>query len=325
MTVLRYSLLALLSASLSTAYARGLQNAAAQEKRQIGPVEISPADLTVLTTATTPSILILITPSPGAPPIAVTSQSQVVTTYVPQLTLCVLPTPTHAGIFSSTRFYNTSRAVATPALGTDCTTIYIATPTTVCATTLTGIATQYTVSRCDQDITFSSQYGYSLVTPTISARANATGPSLNTSAITPAPTVHTYTTFWAAQWQALSTIGTTQDIDVEVCDSLDSGARQCVQLREIWSTELVTITSTTSTHIELETTLYGPSQLVLETYTVDVTAAMTTFSITTDLILERPTETANTITRTVTPTASAAMPDRTETETITVEEATMTT
>ena len=54
-----------------------------QDKRQAGP-PMAPASRS----ATTTGVLTYITPSPGASPVAVTEQSQIVTSYVPQYTLC---------------------------------------------------------------------------------------------------------------------------------------------------------------------------------------------------------------------------------------------
>jgi hypothetical protein len=117
--------------------------------------------------------LTYITPSPGASPVAVTKQSQIVGSFVPEFTLCELPPlefipisqhiPVPTGI-SAGPYHNYSISTW-PGNGT-CTTIYSPTITMVCATTLSGLARKYTVTDCAQDLTFSTEYGYVLVTPT---------------------------------------------------------------------------------------------------------------------------------------------------------------
>jgi hypothetical protein len=113
--------------------------------RQAEPMDVS-------SMATPAGVLTVITPSPGASPVEVTSQSQIVTTYIPKFTLCDLPLvgffplsrPTT--ISSTTPCRNYSMTIP-PGNGT-CTTIYKATETMVCATVLSDLIKTYTVSKC---------------------------------------------------------------------------------------------------------------------------------------------------------------------------------
>ena len=152
--------------------------------RQVEPTDVA---------ATQAGVLTIITPSPGAVPVPVTEQSQIVTTYIPQFTLCDLPpvgffpVPRPTTISSDAPFRNISMTIP-PGNGT-CETIYKTTATMVCATTLSDLTTTYTISKCPQDVTFSTQYGYVLATPT--ATANVTSNSTYGAMITPAPSMFT--------------------------------------------------------------------------------------------------------------------------------------
>lgn len=138
-------------------------------------------------------VLTYVTPSPGANPIAVTEQSQYVTSFVPQYTLCELPpvafysaSPYRPSMVASTAPYQ-NYSISVPEGNGTCTTIYKPTHTMVCATTLTGLFDKWTVSQCHQDLTFSTQYGFALVTPTPTpaAAASSTSAPLSTSAPPP--------------------------------------------------------------------------------------------------------------------------------------------
>jgi len=141
-------------------------------KRQLYPVHTPRPTKQSIPPTSKPVVLTYITPSPGAKPVAVTKQSQIVGSFVPEFTLCELPPleffpitrqPVPTGI-SASGYHNCSISTW-PGNGT-CTTIYSPTITMVCATTLTALAKKYTVTNCAQDLTFSTEYGYYLVTPT---------------------------------------------------------------------------------------------------------------------------------------------------------------
>lgn len=52
-----------------------------------------------------------------------------------------------------------------------CSTQYPPLETTICATTLTGIASKVTITDCDQEVTFSTECGFTVETPTPLRRA----------------------------------------------------------------------------------------------------------------------------------------------------------
>jgi hypothetical protein len=261
------------------------------EVRQAEPTGVSAL-------ATQAGVLTIITPSPGAVPVSVTEQSQIVTTYIPQFTLCDLPP---VGFFPVTRpttlssnapFRNISMTIP-PGNGT-CETIYKTTATMVCATTLSDLTTTYTISKCPQDVTFSTQYGYVIATPT--ATANLTGNSPtgtygNGSAmITAAPSIRTLTTFFLAPWQQLTTAGPPEDVDLKVCATLANGTVNCVREYQIWETSLLTINATSTISVNFSTTIAGPSQLIVETFVANITKALVTYSMSTTMELEYVTE-----------------------------------
>ncbi|PSK34891.1 hypothetical protein B9Z65_1474 [Elsinoe australis] len=291
--------------------------------------ELIPAMPVMAAAATTPSaplVYTYITPSPGATPIPVTSLGQFVTSYVPQYTLCALPpiaqipqpTPTP---WPSTRPYNNYTASYDSGTGR-CSTIYSETVTEVCATTLTGLVDRYTITSCAQNVTFSTQYGYLLITATPTTAAPAT--------ITPFPTVtvRTLTTYFIASWQALTTAGPPTDVDLRICSLQSNGTNLCVLEYQIWRPTTVTYVEISTTSINLTTTMAGPSQLIFETITANVSARLTTVSLveTAELaysieresteILTRGgtvTEPTSYVTYTVVPATEAALPTRTTT------------
>lgn len=251
---------------------------------------------------------------------AIMTQSQLVTSYVAQFTLCELPPVANvlATPFPTvtTAPYRNFTISIPPGNGT-CTTIYSPTISMVCATVLTGLAEKYTISSCNQEITFSSDYGYVLAsaTPTVTTLAassssisdnsidvaNATLATPYLSAITPAPTIQTLTTYYLAPWQQLTSAGPPADIDVKICTTHPNGTRACVLEYYSWLTSLITQTATTTSSINFTTTIAGPSQLVVETFVANITEVMTTFSLQTNMVLEYATltETTGTATRAV--------------------------
>lgn len=280
-------------------------------------------------------ILTFITPSPGATPVAISSQSQLVTSYVPQYTLCELPPIAEvlatAAPTASTAPYSNYSVSVPPGNGT-CTTIYSATETMVCATVLSGIATRYTVTDCAQDITFSSEYGYVLATALATA-PNATISSLNATnattpaLITPVPTIQTLTTYFLAPWQQLTIAGPPGNVDLKICSNTSnavnsSSSESCVLEYYSWITTLLTLTTSTVTSINLTTTIAGPSQLLVETFVANVTELLTTFSLSTTMALEYQVLSASTSTATrIPPTTTAISTGETIYETFTVEPA----
>ena len=295
-----------LSALLLLVQARRLP-AFRHEPFDLQALQADPTDVSAL--ATHAGVLTIITPSPGAVPVPVTEQSQIVTTYIPQFTLCDLPpvgffpVPQPTTVSSDAPFRNYSMTIP-PGNGT-CETIYKTTATMVCATTLGDLTTTYTISKCPQDVTFSTQYGYVIATPTATANLtgnSATGTYGNRSAmITAAPSIRTLTTFFLAPWQQLTTAGPPEDVDLKVCATLANGTVNCVREYQIWRTSLLTINATSTVSVNFSTTIAGPSQLIAETFVANITKALVTYSMSTTMELEYVTEALTT------ETASRAM------------------
>ncbi len=188
----------------------------------------------------------------------------------------------------------------------------------VCDTTLYGLATSYPVTDCAQDVTFSSQYGYTLVTPTptgnTSSNATQAHPSGTgmiasatnaTAMITPAPEIQTLTTYYLAPWQELTAATAPSDVIRKVCQTLANGTEECITEYQVWHTSLVTKTATSTTTLNISTTIHGPSGvIVFETFVANVTEQVTTFSITTTMEVEY--ETALTTTHMASASVSTA-------------------
>ncbi|KAI5364519.1 hypothetical protein Slin15195_G040560 [Septoria linicola] len=267
------------------------------QRRQVGPpLEAAPtitSTVQILSTTTEPPILTYLTPSPGASPIAITEQSQLETSYVPQLTRCVLPPqavypvtplPTLTTMSSPWRNYS----ISIPEGSGTCTTIYSPTQTMVCATTLTGLVTQYTVSRCDQNITFSTEYGFVLASPT--AEANVSALATSDAVITPRPTVQRLTSYYLAPWQAVTAGQAPSDVDIKVCALYANGTEECIHQYEVWRTSLVTQSATTTSLVNISTTLHGLSQVIIGTWVGNITEQVTSISMSTAMEWEYATE-----------------------------------
>lgn len=111
-----------------------------------------------------------------------------------------------------------------------CSTVFKTEITTTCSMVLTYAFTKSTITDCAQNITFSTQSSYSLVTATAGA------------AVTPAllnhlPSVTTYVqsivSYYVAPWQALAA-NTPSNVTVLVCEYEVSGNRTCEIIQEIW-------------------------------------------------------------------------------------------
>jgi len=102
--------------------------------------------------------------------------------------------------------------------------------TTTCSTVLTYAFTQATISDCSQNITFSTQSSYSIVTATLTA---TTTPAPNVS-----PSVTTYVqslvSFYIAPWQSLAA-NTPSNITVLVCEYDFTGPSSCTTIQEVWA------------------------------------------------------------------------------------------
>lgn len=255
--------------------------------------------------APTRSIHSLVYPSPDASAVEITSQSQVITSYLPEMTWCVGPPIGFAMVTTRAPYQNESAAYEVVTAGTGhCETVYVPTETTVCATTLTGIASKIVVSECDQEITFSSECGFTLEAPTPITS--------DSSLITPAPTVKSMTTFWVAPWQSLTAGEVPSDVDIKVCTAQEDETLECIHYREVWEVLVITKTVTTHREVQLTTTVTGPGTLIVETMTAIVTDTVETVDLSTTLLLETGIETESTskrkklVTRPNVPEASEA-------------------
>ncbi len=247
------------------------------------------------------STLTVIYPSPDAAPVEVTAISQVITSYIPEATFCIGPA-LYISSISGGPFTNGSANTTQYLSGTTrCSTAYSTTTKTICATTLTGLASKITVSQCDQQITFSSECGYTLETPSpTTTTSSVTGDTL----ITPAPTIRTLMTYWLAPWQSLTSGSIPSTVDVKICSSLldtntnnnnnnnNNETEECHQHQEIWDLTLVTSTLTTSHPITFSQTLEGPGTLMIgqSTSILDRTTELVrlerTLGVATEVLLE---------------------------------------
>lgn len=291
----------LLSFSIAALYliqatsARGLKQhaheaIAVKERRQAPD---APAAVPAIVTPA--PVLTTVYPSPGASPLTITSQSQLITSFVPQFTLCELPpvaffpiTPVPSATHTTAPYLNYSASIPT-GNGT-CVTFYSPTRSMVCATVLTDLTTTYTVSQCSQDITFSTQYGYTLVQPTTTQTVPVTlSSTVSLSTITPPPSIQTLTTYYLAPWQDLTRAGPPGDVDYKICQMLANGSESCVLEYYKWKTSLLTISYMTTTSINITTTIPGPSQLLVETFVANITGTVSAFSMSTTMELETST------------------------------------
>lgn len=185
--------------------------------------------------------LTFFTPSSGAKPLPITSQSQLVTSYVPVLTICpyvpslsvplTAASPTAAtastaaasdvsGIFrrqgaESTAPYANSSAPTSYL--SSCSVSYTPTTTQICHTTLSPLASPVIpITDCTQQVTFSADHGYKII------------PSNKTA------DVQDLTTYYAAEYDVIATGVPQEGIRKEVCSQ-----GGCSTQWEGWSTGVV--------------------------------------------------------------------------------------
>lgn len=251
------------------------------------PLSLSPSPVSVLT---------VIYPSPDAAPVEVTSISQVVTSYIPEATWCLGPALYWASA-SGSPFFNGSANYTQVVQGTGyCGVQYSTTTTTVCATTLTGLASKITVTACDQEITFSSECGFTLETPTPTptpSPSTTNSPAL----ITPAPTIRRLTTYYLAPWQSLTAGTAPSSVDVKICQALNSTTTECQRYQEVWEIVAVTSTLTTSIPLTFVKTLSGPGTLVFASSTSYLNSTTEVVSLSSTLLLETEVTVESTSTR----------------------------
>jgi hypothetical protein len=279
------------------------------QKRQLANVPPAiPAEPT-----TEPVVLTFVTPSPSATPIAVTEQSQTVTSYVPLITVCALPPLAFiSGSYSNPAptgppYLNYSVSIPTGS-GT-CETAYSPIVTPICYSVLDGIGARVTVSDCTQSITFSSDFDFLLDAP----ETTSTALSLYNSA----PYIRPVTTYYIAPWDELVSGQTPDHVEVKVCSTYGNGTTICMNSTELWYTETVTSTTSRTTHVDITTTISGPARVMIETYHMDVTGTETLFALSTHMALAHEYETLTTIRESRSNGVSTTTVTRTSTNTIT--------
>ena len=237
----------------------------------------------------TVTALTFITPSPGADPIPITSQVQVVTSYIPVMTICpliitqtapalLLPTPTLNATSRGTAASNAAvssgaslhrrQAVEDPdapyanasiptSVLTACSVSYTPTTSTICHTTLSPLASPVIpITNCYQRVTFSTDHGYTLVAPSASRNGNIS--------FTAAMTVQTLESYYVAPWQYIYTGVPADAVDKVVC-STSAGVKECTTTAEDWApgTGWVKATNTISLSLGAPVTGVRPFYFVL--------------------------------------------------------------
>ncbi|RMZ69351.1 SCL locus [Pyrenophora seminiperda CCB06] len=235
------------------------------------------------TPTSTRSVYSIVYPSPDASPVEITAQSQVVTSYIPEMTWCVGP-PIELIPITGPPYSNGTAGYTTVTEGTgSCSVMYSPIETTICATTLIGLGSKVPVTACDQEITFSTECGFTV--------KKATPITTSGSLITPAPSVKRVWTFWLAPWQSFTAGDTPSDVDVKICTDLDNVKMECIRYQEVWEVVIVTSTRTTEHTVQISTTVSGPGTLIVATATGIFTDTVESIDLSTVLLLETEIET----------------------------------
>ncbi|KAL8792582.1 MAG: hypothetical protein Q9195_004805 [Heterodermia aff. obscurata] len=208
----------------------------------------------------TVTALTFFTPSPAAEPVPITSQSQVVTSYIPLMTICpLLVPPTIPALpLPTVTFNSTSRGTVTSAFvpassgaslyrrqygeETDtpyanssiptstlssCSVFYTPTTTSICHTTLSPLASPIIpITECHQKVTFSTDHGYTLV--------SSAGPYYANVSTTAPVSVLSLTSYFVAPWQYIYTGIPADMVDVVICNTT-VGRRVCTTTAEDWA------------------------------------------------------------------------------------------
>lgn len=231
----------------------------------------SKSSLLHTTAVASASVITLVTPSPGASAVSITSQGQIITSYS-AITVCprTAPSATHtalsyyspaASIGSSSASFNTTDRIArrqgsapytniTTISGTygnttttsvpsvpdssvtSCSVTYIPTTTAICHTTATPLGgIPIPVSACDQEITFSTDHEIA----------------------TTASTMELVTVFYVAPWLDVVAGVPTGTVNKEICNS----ANQCSTVQEKWSICTVSVTNTQKNTLSVNTVVTG--------------------------------------------------------------------
>ena len=134
-----------------------------------------------------------------------------------------------------------------------CATIYDTIITSSCSTTLTAGFNRYVISDCDQNITFSTQSSYSVITATPN---DAAASGLNQREVAcPSPTQSVYVqnivTYHVSPWRSLAS-GDPSSVTVVICKTDLAGEMSCEHVQEVWAvyTEFVQVTTATAISID---------------------------------------------------------------------------
>ena len=243
-------------------------------------------------------VIAYFSPSPAADAVPITEQNQVATSFAPQFTVCILPPVAFVPVNETTGLNGTASdsneieespeptvfVASVPDANETCSTFFRPSSTTICATILTGLATRVTVTDCEQEVTFSSQWGFELETP---APVAADLANRSTAFGFASPTVQTLMTYYRAPWQSLTAGYVPRNVEATVCRMADDGSHsECVEVRELWSVVPVIMTSTITSEVDFTTVVTGPAKVRVETVEIDVTRTISEISLSTTLTLE---------------------------------------
>jgi hypothetical protein len=238
--------------------------------------------------ATRSTVITVVTPSPGAQPVTITSQGQVITSFAPYFSVCPL-LPSDSGfspLYGNSSSPPTSTDTWTPTLlstwdTSECSTSYTPTITPICSTVLTGLASLATITNCSTSITFSSDVSFSLQP---AATTNISG-----MVYTESPWVQAISTFFIAPWQELTNGATPSTIEALECSADSAGATTtCVDSLESWAVSSINVTVSSAYHFTIAQTVSGPSALLVETMRTDITGYRTYVSVNTTVIGSTP-------------------------------------
>jgi hypothetical protein len=213
-------------------------------------VTLTPISISSLASGT---IVSIITPSPGATPVTVTSQGEEITSYGLYYSIC----PLGASSETFAPFANLSATFTVPSSLSACSTSYTSIITPICNTVLTGLATSVSVTNCSQLVTFSTAYNYSVET-------------------SPTPYVQAITTYFIAGWQELMDGAVPTIVEARECSSDTARlTTTCIDSLETWAVVNVTTTTTTESRVTIAQTIFGPSAVMVHTFRSDITGIQT--------------------------------------------------
>ena len=137
------------------------------------------------------------------------------------------------------------------------------------------------------------------------------------------PTLLSLTTHYIAPWQSLTNAGNVPSrVTKVICTALSSDGNNtqtsCESVREVWAVYSTTETHTTTSHVQLTTTVPGPGTLYIGTLQWTVQEWVTSLSLDTILELHVPSVTEKTLTSEETTRTVTSKSTRTVTATRTV-------